>query len=196
MSPRFFVSIVTIVLTMDKDSITNYILKTIDEAEDLLVTMGRLKYLPYKLLWGSNLQGYEKKSVQKALKRSETAGLIKRRLDSHGEVYLAVSDSGKILLANKKDQPQLALVKKQKPWDSRYRLILFDIPEKDRLIRRLLRSQLRLIGAVAWQKSVWVTKENITRELNAFIQENKLDHYLAVVEVREIYNPKLKKLLD
>lgn len=47
-----------------------------------------------------------------------------------------------------------------------------------------------------WQKSVWVTKENITGKLNKFIEANKLEDFLAVLEVREINNLKLKKRIE
>jgi DNA-binding transcriptional regulator PaaX len=74
--------------------------------------------------------------------------------------------------------------------------VFFDIPERDRLIRDTLRSALQSIGALPWQRSVWVTKANITSELNEFIEENSLSDFLSVLEVKEIYSPKLKRLLE
>ena len=81
-------------------------------------------------------------------------------------------------------------------WDGLYRFIFFDIPEDQRKVRRALRQALRGAKAVLWQRSVWVTKQNITQPFNSFIIENNLSDFVDIVEVKEIYNVKLKKLLD
>ncbi len=43
------------------------------------------------------------------------------------------------------------------PWDGKWRLLVFDIPEKHRCERRLLRFELYTSGFRRLQKSVWLT---------------------------------------
>jgi DNA-binding transcriptional regulator PaaX len=49
----------------------------------------------------------------------------------------------------------LTLIKK--PWDGKWRLVIFDIPEKERRIRSLIRSKLRELGLAPIQRSVWIS---------------------------------------
>ena len=154
-----------------------------------------LKYLPYRMIWGNNLQGYQRDSVQSVLSRLSKQGLVKKRID-RGQVYLALTNLGVEFLNKKKRKPGLSLEKSGKKWDGLYRFILFDIPERDRIVRDTLRNALKSLGAVCWQRSVWVTKENIIRELNKFFDDNGLTDYCSVLEVKELYNLKLKKLLE
>jgi phenylacetic acid degradation operon negative regulatory protein len=177
-------------------SIRRNLLSAIKGSEDYLEIINGVRYLPYRLLWGSNLQSYDKKAVQTVLSRAVKTGLVRKRIRKE-QVYLALTKLGEELLKEiKVKSGGLDLKRSTGKWDGFYRIISFDIPEKDRIIRDHLRSQLQLIGAVGWQKSLWVTKENITGALNDFILENNLGDYLLVVEVKEIYNSKLKKLLE
>ena len=47
-------------------------------------------------------------------------------------------------------------IERQKKWDGKWRLILFDILAEERAKRNTFRSMIRRIGAVMLQKSVWV----------------------------------------
>lgn len=176
-------------------SISERLLKSIDLGTEILNNIDGLKYLPYRMIWGSNLQGYKRDSVQAVLSRVVKQGLVKKQINQ-GKVYLALTDLGDSFLSKQENRIKLTLETKEEKWDGLYRFILFDIPERDRVIRDALRNALKALGAVCWQKSVWVTKENITLQLNEFIDQKGLEDYCSVLEVKEIYNLKLKKLLE
>ena len=53
----------------------------------------------------------------------------------------------------------------KKKWDGKWRAIIFDIPELNRRERRFLRDELRWIGFVELQKSVWIFPYEIEKEL-------------------------------
>lgn len=173
------------------------ILETLNASSEMFEDIQGLKYLPYRLIWAGSLQGYRRNSVDVSLHRAIKQGLINKSIKKD-QVYLALTDLGKSVLEQEGSRSGLGLSldKTEGKWDGLYRFIFFDIPETDRVIRDLLRNQLKRVGAVNFQKSVWVTKENITRELNRFIQENDLADYISLVEVKEIYNPKLIRLLE
>jgi len=175
-------------------SIKRKLLETLDLSNELFEELNGIKYLPYDLLWGRGFQGYKRSSVRVNLHRAIDQGLVRKRLRKE-KAYLALTELGRRLLEQGKDSP-LILSKPSEKWDGLYRIIFFDIPEKKRLVRDSLRQKLREAGGAFWQKSVWVTKANITKDLNNFIQENAMEDFIGIVEVREIYNPKLKMLLE
>lgn len=47
-------------------------------------------------------------------------------------------------------------VKKPKVWDGKWRIVIFDIPEKHKNMREIFRDQLKMTGFYMLQKSVWV----------------------------------------
>ena len=57
-------------------------------------------------------------------------------------------------------------IKKQRKWDKKWRIIIFDIPEKRRIKRDLFRSKLKEMGFVQFQKSVWAYPFPCEKEIN------------------------------
>ena len=83
-----------------------------------------------------------------------------------------------------------------KEWDGKYRIVFFDIPEKDRAARDLLRAKLKEIGFVGWQKSVWIGKEDVMVELRKFFDDANLGDYVLVVETKDLGSSKLEYFLS
>lgn len=59
-------------------------------------------------------------------------------------------------------------------WDKKWRLLIFDIEEKRRIIRDLLRKKIKELGFVLWQKSVYVSPFPVDKEINQYLKEKKL----------------------
>lgn len=72
------------------------------------------------------------------------------------------------------------------PWDGKWRLVMFDIPEKRRIARDLLRSKLKQWGFTHLQKSVWVCKKNCTKPLRNFIKQIGIKDWVMVIETTDI----------
>lgn len=66
------------------------------------------------------------------------------RLTQKGERFAALMGEGKLV------------PKKPKHWDKRWRLLMFDIPERRRRTRTLVRQTLMTMGFYRLQDSVWV----------------------------------------
>lgn len=49
----------------------------------------------------------------------------------------------------------------RRPWDGRWRLVLFDVPETQRALRQRLRHQLRTFGFGYLQNSAWITPDSV-----------------------------------
>lgn len=78
-----------------------------------------------------------------------------------------------------KDKFPLSQWRKQK-WDGNWRVIIYDIPEKQRLKRDKLRKWLKRFGFGRWQNSVWVTPHPIEDEAGRFLAEVGLKEMVGI----------------
>lgn len=71
-----------------------------------------------------------------------------------GKKYLRLTPAGRKALAF--EQAKITLRNQKKKWDGRWRMVVFDVPERRSRIRVRLRAVMREIGFVRLQDSVWV----------------------------------------
>jgi DNA-binding transcriptional regulator PaaX len=173
-------------------SITKEVLKILAEGLGVVEFVSDFRYVPYKMIWGDLGGGYDKEAFRVAVSRAVKKGLVKKKIDEE-QVYLSLTQLGIKYLEKSAQRPALEIKHSAKKWDGKYRLIIFDIPEEKRTIRDLLRSKLKEFGCVGWQKSVWVTKEDVTKIVLKFIEENSLEDYILVLETDAVNNKKLEK---
>ena len=57
-------------------------------------------------------------------------------------------------------------IEKAKKWDKKWRILIFDIMDKDKLKREALRGKLKELGLFQLQKSVWVCPYNFEKEMD------------------------------
>ena len=105
-----------------------------------------LEYLPNEKY---NLK-YRMKSVAGRL---VAKGYVKW-VERDDKKYLRITDAGRKALEF--EQAKVALKNQKKKWDGRWRMIVFDIPERRGYIRARLRAYMNEIGFVRLQDSVWV----------------------------------------
>lgn len=72
-------------------------------------------------------------------------------------------------------------IEKQKNWDGKWRIVMFDVPEKIKKVRDALRFHFKHIGLVEYQKSVFISPYPCEKEIK-FIAE----FYKAFPSVRFI----------
>ncbi len=81
-------------------------------------------------------------------------GYIKFETNENGKKFVSLTKKGKkeVLKYKLGDLK----IKKPKKWDKKWRIVIFDIKEKRRRTRDLLRSTLNRLGFVKLQNSVWI----------------------------------------
>ncbi|OGZ78594.1 MAG: CRISPR-associated endonuclease Cas2 [Candidatus Staskawiczbacteria bacterium RIFOXYB1_FULL_37_44] len=137
--------------------------------------------------------GYNKKYrnlKEKVLARSLT-GLNKNKIiifkESEGKFSVKLTEKGKkvareILFDNME-------VEKQKIWDKKWRIIIFDIPErKGRQARNAMRWKLQKMGFFQLQKSVWVFPYPCEKEVQLISEVFKINPFVNIVTAEKIYN--------
>ena len=75
-------------------------------------------------------------------------------IEKDGKKFLRLTEVGRKALAF--EQAKVALKNQKKKWDGRWRMVVFDIPERRRRVRIRLRAFMSEIGFVRLQDSVWV----------------------------------------
>ncbi len=60
-------------------------------------------------------------------------------------------------------------------------IVIFDIPEKERFVRNLLRSYLKEWGFKKIQHSVWITDKDILEPMMLLLQRRNLDRWIRVI---------------
>jgi len=103
-----------------------------------------LKHVKYKLKQLKNNAHYLKKR-----------GLIEFIRENDKEVVVKITDSGRKYL--KTFDIDNMVLNRPEHWDGKWRLVIFDVPEKHKKAREALRRKLKDLGFVRLQDSAWVT---------------------------------------
>lgn len=95
---------------------------------------------------------YNQKTLTQTLSRMNKVKEIEK-IKKNGEIYLRLGAVGGKFL------DELIPLRRfqNNKWDNKWRILIFDIEEKSRIIRDLLRKKLKELGFAQWQESVYVT---------------------------------------
>lgn len=91
-----------------------------------------------------------------AVDRLVVKGYI-RRVRKKGSMFLELTNAGRQHLLVEDARANSPASRKRKRWDGRYRLVMFDIPEKRKNTRDRLRMFMSEFGFMRLQNSVWVS---------------------------------------
>ena len=96
---------------------------------------------------------YRPQSVGNAFKRLLREGAISLQKHNH-QVYISLTKEGR----KKAGRFQLndLEVKKPKKWDKKWRIVIFDVDNRERFKREVLRGFLKRLGFYKLQQSVWI----------------------------------------
>ena len=81
------------------------------------------------------------------------------------------------------------------PWDEKWRMVMFDIPEAHKPKRDIFSSSLKRLGFYQLQRSVWLHPYPCREQIEALSIEHELSKYVTFIEVGYIDHQKsLKKV--
>lgn len=100
-----------------------------------------------------------------------------------GKQYLYITSKGRREIINFEiDDIEI----KKRKWDGKWRIVIFDIPEKYRMARNVLRSKLKEIGFVIIQKSVWVCPYECEKEIAFIAKVYMIEQYVNYLRADQI----------
>ena len=173
-----------------KDSLTRNILEHLAEGGKIALEMffppGYSYTDPSRRLFGLNrpcrhmFTRKEKASISSILSRLQNEGLVIRKGAKRAAVWrIAQKGRARLRMQEKKTADPRALPKS----DGIPRLIVFDIPERQRQKRDWLRIELVSCGFQPLQRSVWVGTRPLPEELIRQIDEHGLGACVHVMSV-------------
>ena len=157
--------------------------------EEIFERLMDLSFRPYRLSYGYFPKEITRNSIQVALRRLEKKGFIEKGI-MEDEVCIRLTEIGveefKRRQLLEKEKSILKIGNKSERWDKVWRVVVFDIPEKNKRIRHVLREALKLLDFWPLQKSVWISKKNYTKELRRWVRELGLSSYILIFETKDL----------
>lgn len=98
-------------------------------------------------------EGYNKRRLKQVLKRFENKKIVEVVETTDGAVVRITKNGFTKALKYKLEEIR---IKRQKKWDKKWRIVIFDIPERKKRIREELRARLRQMEFHRLQESVYV----------------------------------------
>lgn len=121
-------------------------------------------------------------------KLNQTAHDLKRR----GYLQAKVFGNTRGFILTSKGEEKLFYAKLHDPTSrtklagGQWLMAFFDIPERLKREREILRTNLRLLEFEPLQKSIWVTRNDVRAELRAFLNKRQLMDYVKLLLVKEL----------
>jgi len=131
--------------------------------------------------WRKNWDKIDKRRVGDAIKRLNNKRLIEL-IEKGDKIHIKITANGKNLL-KRFDYDDLELLKTKK-WDKKWRLVIFDIPEKKKKERLAISKKLKDIGFYPMQKSVFIYPYDCRDEIDFICEFLSISRYVnyCVVE--------------
>jgi len=131
--------------------------------------------------WGK----IDKKSLETAISLLYKSKLIKEIYNKDGTSTMILSINGKKkALTYNIDNISVS----KHPWDKKWRIVIFDIPEKLKKVRESLRYQLKRLGFKELQHSVFVLPFKCEDEINYIVEFYNVRRFVRYIEASHIDN--------
>ena len=133
---------------------------------------------------GKEWKKIERNSLNRAIRSLYESKLVSTKDNCDGTLTLVLSKEGK----------QLALtynldnitIKTPAEWDRKWRIVMFDVPEKTKRVREALRMHFKNMGFYEFQKSVFVHPYSCAKEIEyimEFYQARKFVRFIVATDI-------------
>lgn len=145
----------------------DYLLLGVSLGADLfedIADAGGLASFSYSQVYGFVPNRYKKRYFYARTHHLLKTGYIEKII-KNDRPYARLTNLGRKKIV--RDFPILSF--QNRKWDGRWRLVIFDISEKERKARDALRAKLKELGFGKWQKSVYISPHNFGQDLREFL---------------------------
>ncbi|TSC96463.1 MAG: phenylacetic acid degradation operon negative regulatory protein [Candidatus Berkelbacteria bacterium Licking1014_2] len=129
----------------------------------------------------------ERAAVKRAIDKLKKQNLIETKFNKKGETILSVTEKGRKTVF-RYDLQQM-IIPTPKNWDGRWRLVVFDIPEKQRKARNILRGTIQQLGFIQLQQSTWLYPYPCRKEIDFISHFYNIKDYVLYLETKDLDNP-------
>lgn len=135
----------------------------------------------YENMYGWVPEQYKKHHFNHLIWRTLKAGYIEK-IEKNGEIYIRITSQGEKMV--QRDFPLLRL--QNKPWDGKWRIVMFDISDTKKKERDYLRLKLKELGFGMFQESVFITPHDILRDFSEYVENIGLKEFVDILEASYI----------
>lgn len=156
------------------------IAETAGDAIDLLIKpIPSMRTTVFPNLYGNIIKQYKKRISEKNF--SQFIYYLKKR----GYIKSAGPINKGVIIITKAGIEKVLKLKwriglKQKRKDGKMIMVAFDIPEKKKQIRAMLRDLLKNLGYKMFQKSVWLSPFDVLPQTEEFVKIYKIERYVDI----------------
>ncbi|OIO49220.1 hypothetical protein COZ78_03000 [bacterium (Candidatus Gribaldobacteria) CG_4_8_14_3_um_filter_42_11] len=128
---------------------------------------------------------YSERQINSALGRLKRSNILVLK-EKNGKFTVELSEKGK----KKIQQITIDDLKNKKPeqWDGLWRVVIFDIPERQKYGRAALREKMKYLGFYQLQKSVWAFPYDCEKEIELLANFFNIYDYVNFIEAKKITN--------
>lgn len=138
-------------------------------------------------------KGIDRRTFNNSLKRLSQEKLIEEKKLPDGSFKLRLTKNGKIVASSLSLIGSTINFRKPKEWDKKWRIVIFDIPEKDRMFRDILRQHLYALNFFKIQQSVFVSPYPYEKPILELVKLYSAERYVRVITAITIDNEKRLK---
>jgi DNA-binding transcriptional regulator PaaX len=127
-----------------------------------------------------------RQALKRAVNSLYTSRLIEEKHHRDGTTTIILSENGKKkALSFDLDNIKINTAKK---WDSKWRIVMFDIPEKLKKVRESLRFHFKTMGLLEFQKSVFISPYPCDKEVEFTLEFYNARKYVRFILAESIDN--------
>ena len=139
-----------------------------------------LKYI------GKEWNALNREVLHRSIRTLYRSHLVGVKHEENGLCTLILSEAGRRrALAYKIDDMK---IEKQHSWDRKWRIVTFDIPERKRRLRDTLRSRLRQLGMIEFQKSIFVHPYPCDDEIDFLVELYHARRFVSKLTAESVDN--------
>ena len=116
------------------------------------------------------------KDFYNTLYRLSDLGLLERTQDN-GKLAAQITSDGKKILS------RLLPVR-----DGVWKLVIFDVPEKQKYVRTVLRAKLKSLHFKKWQNSIWISPYALDEEIEQELSQLSKKFFVRLIKTTSINN--------
>jgi len=168
-----------------KTTIARSILATIGLAGLITIIAIAPNSLQMLKLFGIGKKQYKPKTVYKTIKRLEKQRIVEIRERGDKSTITITEKGKKRLLKYNIDDIKIKIPKK---WDKKWRIVSFDIPEKQKSAREALRRKLKELDFFPLQKSLFIFPYPCKNEIDFIAEIFQIENCVIFLETSNINN--------
>ncbi|MEK7175295.1 MAG: hypothetical protein AAB693_00615 [Patescibacteria group bacterium] len=169
-----------------KGTIKKKVLLLLKAGWDLHFTRSLGKYCKQLEALPKEWEEINRRALERAIESLYQSKLIKEKCNQDGTITMILTEDGKNVVL----QFDLEKIKVQKMenWDGKWRIVMFDVPEKLKKVREALRFHFKDIGLIEFQKSIFIHPFPCQKEIEFIIEFYNARKYVRFVLAEEVDN--------